>query len=99
MGMGEENLDPEVFAMLKNESRATALGTLVGVEATVLKRDGVCCEFLEFLAAGLTRGDLKGFVKTFPAMAEVDGACTERLPSTLGVEKRAADRKMPPPSG
>jgi hypothetical protein len=26
MGMGEENLDPEVFAMLKNESRATALG-------------------------------------------------------------------------
>jgi hypothetical protein len=99
IGIGEGNPDPEVFTMLENESRATALGPLVGVEATALKRDGVCCEFSEFLVTDrLTKGDLKGFVKEFPVMPEVDDVCTERLLSALGVEKYAADRKVPPPS-
>jgi hypothetical protein len=98
IGIGEGNLDPKVFTTPKDEFKATALGPLVGVEATGLKRD-VCCEFLEFLVAdGLRRGDLKGFVTAFLAMPKVDGVCTERLPSALGVEKYAADRKVPPPS-
>jgi len=94
MGTGEENREPEP----ENASKATALGPLVGVKATELKRDGVCCEFSEFLVAdGLRRGDLKGFTKAFTAMPEVDGACNEWLPGALGVEKCAADRKVPPP--
>jgi hypothetical protein len=81
--MGEENPDPEP----ENAFKATALGPLVGVKATELKRDGVCCR----------RGDLKGFIKAFTAVPEVDGACNERLPGALGVEICAADRKVPPP--
>jgi len=96
MTMGEENPDPEP----ENAFKATALGPLVGVKATELKRDGVCCELSEFLVAdGLRRGDLKGFINPFTAVPEVDGACNERLPGALGVEKCAADRKVPPPPG
>jgi hypothetical protein len=94
MGMGEENPDPEP----ENASKATALGPLVGVKATELKRDGVRCEPSEFLVAGmLRRGDLKGFIKAFTAVPEVDGACNERLPGAVGVERCAADWKVPPP--
>ena len=92
--MGEENPDPEP----ENASKATALCPLVGVKATELNRGGVCCELSEFLVAdGLRRGDLKGFIKAFTAVPEVDGACNKRLPGALGVEKCAADRKVPPP--
>ena len=97
MGMGEGKPDPEP----DNASKGTALGPLVGVKATVPKRDGVCCELSEFLVPdGLRRGDLKGFIKAFAAVPEVDvdGACNERLPGALGVEKCAVDRKVPPPS-
>jgi hypothetical protein len=94
MGIGEENPDPEP----ENAFKATALGPLVGVKATGLKRDGVCCELSEFLVAdGLRRGDLNGFVKAFTAVPEADGACNERLRGALGVENCAADRKVPPP--
>ena len=82
--------------MLGNGSRVAAVGPLVGVEATAL-RDGVCCVFSEFLVTDrLARGDLKGFVKAFPVMPEVDDVCTGRLLSAPGVEKYAADRKVPP---
>ena len=94
MGMGEENPDPEP----ENAFKAAALGPLVGVKAIELKRDGVCCELSEFLGTdGLRRGDLKGFMKAFTAVPEVDGACNERLPGARGVEKCAADWKVPPP--
>jgi hypothetical protein len=93
MAMGEENADPE----RENVFKGTALAPLVGVKATELKRDGVCWELSEFLVAdGLRRGDLKGFIKTFTAVPEEDGACNERLPGARGVEKCAADRKVPP---
>lgn len=94
MGIGEENPDPEPEYAFK----AMALDPLVGVKATELKRDGVCCEFSEILVAeGLRRGDLKGFVKAFTAVPKVDGAWNGRLLGAPGVEKCAADRKVPSP--
>jgi len=99
IGIGEENPDREALPTAENKSRATALGPLVGVKAAVLKRDGVCCEFsVRLVVRRLRRGDLKGFMKAFPAIPEVDGVWSERLPFALGVDKCAADRKMAPPS-
>jgi hypothetical protein len=70
IGIGVENLDPRVFTAPGNEPAG-----LVGVEATVLKAGGVYCGFVElFEAAGLRRGDLKGFMAAFPSIPEVDGA-------------------------
>jgi hypothetical protein len=93
--MGEENPGPEP----ENTPKATALVPLVGVKATELKRDGVCFELSEFLVAdGLRRGDLNGFIEAFTAVPKVDSACNEGLPGTLGVERCAADRKVPSPS-
>jgi len=98
VGIGEENPDREVLTTLENESRATVLSSFVGVKVTVLKREGVCRGFSVFLVADwLGSGDLKGFIKAFPANPEVDGVCNERLPGALGVEKCAADRKVPSP--
>jgi hypothetical protein len=71
MGKGVENLDPGVFTKPENESKAAGLDPLVGVEATVLRRDGVCCVLPEFLLADtLKRGDLKGFKAAFPSIPE-----------------------------
>jgi hypothetical protein len=96
--MGVENLAPDIGTTAGNEEgpRTVGLGSLAGVEAIGLKRDGMLGEFSEVLVENdLRRGDLKGFIEAFPSLPKIDGIGSERFPDAVGVEKYAADWNDP----